>query len=514
MLYLPNRPVGDCHYHAIVTKWTRLQGHALRIVEECPDLVHKVHYESILQDKENVVKQIYGFIGERRFGGIKRQASVLFMEPTEHLINSAKMGREAQKSMNLSYQFQNLGRGPSFAIRQLRKWLDPETGLETSDIQLIESVAHETMEKLGYETHLVGVSANPTVFTKEDVLHFNELNKDGIQKMNVDLQKENPGDFDRREYQAEVLSFLPTLLEACSTWEQTWSDTPGDPSCASYLSEFDLELRLSIEPEGIISLPEGRCVRWATASQRGYYPFEPDKPNQDASKSQVGIANGGNLHWFSVSDGHGPDGHKCAEYAAENVPSLFASEVSGGASIKSAVEKSHLTVHEQILIESSIDTRQSGTTAVSLLLENNKCFVSNVGDSACILGSRTTTDGVLTAKHLCTEHTPLRADERERIERAGGVIMTVDQRDGIAPMSKDWNKSNYPPRIWAPSTDDSNKFPGCGFTRSIGDSVAHSLGVDATPEFFEYVLEKKDRVLIIASDGITECTCIRRSSFV
>jgi hypothetical protein len=113
----------------------------------------------------------------------------------------------------------------------------------------------------------------------------------------------------RREYQAKVLSFSPTLLEDCSSWEQTWSDTPCDSSCASYLSDFDLELRLSIEPVGIIPLQEGGSVRWATASQRGYYPFEPDKPNQDANKSQVGIVNGSNLHWFSVFDGHGPDGH-------------------------------------------------------------------------------------------------------------------------------------------------------------------------------------------------------------
>jgi serine/threonine protein phosphatase PrpC len=498
--------VGDCHYHAIVTKWTKLQGHALRIVEECPDLVHKVHYESILQDKENVVKEIYEFIGERRFGGIKRQASVLFMNPAEDLINSAKMGREAQKSMNLSYQFQNLGRGPSFAVRQHKKWLDIKTGLKMDDIQLIESVAHETMEKLGYDAHLVGVSTIPTHFTEEDITYFNELNKDGIQKMNDDLLKDNPGDFDRREHQAEVLSFSPSLLGDCSSWEQTWSETQCDSSCASYLSDFDLELRLSIEPEGIIPQKEGRRVRWATASQRGYYPFEPDKPNQDASKSQVGIVNEGNLHWFSVFDGHGPDGHKCAEYASVNIPTLFASEVSRGESVESALEKSHLTTHEHILTESNIDSRQSGTTAVSLLLENNTCFVSNVGDSACILGSRTTTDGVITAKHLCTEHTPLRADERERIERAGGVIMTVDQRDGIAPMNDHWNKRNCPPRIWAPTMDDGNKYPGCGFTRSIGDSVAHSLGVEAKPEIFEYVLEKKDRVLIIASDGITECT--------
>jgi serine/threonine protein phosphatase PrpC len=498
--------VGDCHYHAIIAKWTKLQSHALRIIEERPELVHKVHYEEILQDKETVVEGVYAFIGERRFGGITRQASVLFMNPTEDLINGAKKGREAMKACNLSFQFQNLCRGVSFAIRQHKKWLDLENGMKMDDIQLLESVAHEMMDKLGYDTHLVGVTTDPTEFTAEDLRNFIELNEQGIQKMNDDLQKENPGDFERRKYQAEVLTFSPTLFEDWSAREASSSDKPSDASRASYLSDDDLELRLDLlEPERIIQLQEGRRVRWATASQRGYYPYEPDKPNQDASKAETGTANGGIIHWFAVFDGHGPDGHKCSEYATDHIPKLFASEVSSGRDVKSALEKSHLTTHEQILSEHSIDTRQSGTTAVSLLLENDKCVVSNVGDSTCILGSRTT-DGAMAAKHLCTEQTPLRADERERIKRAGGLIMTADQRDGLVPMNEDWNKNEDPPRIWSSRTDGENKFPGCGFTRSIGDSVAHSLGVTATPEIFEHAFDTKDRVLIVASDGITECT--------
>jgi hypothetical protein len=102
--------VGDCHYYSIVKKWTVLQGHAMRIQNECPELVLKVHYEDVLRDKTNVVQGIYAFIGERKFGGIKRHASVMFMNPNEDLINGATRGREATKARHLSYQFMNLGR--------------------------------------------------------------------------------------------------------------------------------------------------------------------------------------------------------------------------------------------------------------------------------------------------------------------------------------------------------------------------------------------------------------------
>jgi serine/threonine protein phosphatase PrpC len=103
---------------------------------------------------------------------------------------------------------------------------------------------------------------------------------------------------------------------------------------------------------------------------------------------------------------------------------------------------------------------------------------------------------------LCTEHTPFRTDERERIKRAGGLIMTIGQRDGLEPVHENWESSN-PPRIWSSNRYD--KFPGCGFTRSIGDEIAHTLGVTARPELFTYPLTEEDRVIILATDGVTEC---------
>jgi len=55
--------------------------------------------------------------------------------------------------------------------------------------------------------------------------------------------------------------------------------------------------------------------------------------------------------------------------------------------------------------------------------------------------------------------------------------------------------------VW--SADD-KKYPGCALTRSLGDTVAHSLGVIALPEIFQHKLIPDDKVFIVASDGITE----------
>jgi serine/threonine protein phosphatase PrpC len=456
-------------------------------------LVHKVHYESILRDKQNVVKGIYDFIGDRRFGGVKRQSSVMIMNTTEDLIQGANKGREALKAQTLSFQFKNLVRTESFAKNQHAKWRHPENGLNEEELQLLESVAHRTMQRLDYGPHIVGVSALPTEFTDEDLKDFGRLNKAAINKMNQDLKEENPGDFERRMHQAEALSFLPTLEKE---WDES-EGTDGDDAAQAFLTEEQLATRLEVSAEKAASLPNGRRFRFSTASQRGYYPHEHGKPNQDASRSDV--ATNGGFHWFSVLDGHGPAGHECSGFSAQRIPQLFRASVAEGMSVKQAMEKSHEATHKQLTGNPDIESELSGTTATTLLLEGNKFIVANVGDSTCILGSKDS-EG-LSAKLLCSEHTPLRKDERARILKAGGVVMTADQRDRTASRHDNWDSSDAPPRIW--SRDGT--FPGCAFSRSIGDSIAHSLGVSARPEVFIYNIKKENHVVIVASDGITEC---------
>lgn len=58
-----------------------------------------------------------------------------------------------------------------------------------------------------------------------------------------------------------------------------------------------------------------------------------------------------------------------------------------------------------------------------------------------------------------------------------------------------------PQRVWLGHMDA----PGLAMSRSLGDAVAHSVGVSSEPEVFEYSLNpKKEVFLILATDGLWE----------
>ena len=87
--------------------------------------------------------------------------------------------------------------------------------------------------------------------------------------------------------------------------------------------------------------------------------------------------------------------------------------------------------------------------------------------------------------------------------------MSVDQMEGNEPMHENWGDLDLgvdidlegnPPRVWAKGED----YPGCAFTRSIGDSIADKIGVNAEPEMLTREISRNDEILVIASDGIFE----------
>jgi len=57
-----------------------------------------------------------------------------------------------------------------------------------------------------------------------------------------------------------------------------------------------------------------------------------------------------------------------------------------------------------------------------------------------------------------------------------------------------------PPRVWV----EGKNYPGCAFTRSLGDTLGESVGVFAEPEMITRELTMNDEVLVLATDGIFE----------
>merc|ERR1719215_1671109 len=125
-------------------------------------------------------------------------------------------------------------------------------------------------------------------------------------------------------------------------------------------------------------------IKWATASQKGYYPDNKDIENQDSFKVQMICKDLENPFFcFSIFDGHGAEGHKCSHYASEKLPERFEEQVvSKRVSshkcetksnqtvspmiVKSALFDSHVSVHKELSKEIGINSTRSGTTATIL----------------------------------------------------------------------------------------------------------------------------------------------------
>lgn len=63
-------------------------------------------------------------------------------------------------------------------------------------------------------------------------------------------------------------------------------------------------------------------------------------------------------------------------------------------------------------------------------LKGDTLFVANVGDSRAIVCTQEP-GKENTVRPLSVDQTPFRKDERNRIKRAGGHVLTIDQIEGL-----------------------------------------------------------------------------------
>ena len=143
--------------------------------------------------------------------------------------------------------------------------------------------------------------------------------------------------------------------------------------------------------------------------------------------------------FFGVFDGHG--GKRAAQLAAsqmlqkitEEMPYKHYRKGEEGKQAIEAKEKMELLraalsnaalkldrwIERQEAFNSGDDL--SGTTAVTAMVTPDYIVVTNIGDSRAVLCRKAGT-GLVTAKALSVDHKPQNADERRRIERAGGFV--------------------------------------------------------------------------------------------
>jgi serine/threonine protein phosphatase PrpC len=217
----------------------------------------------------------------------------------------------------------------------------------------------------------------------------------------------------------------------------------------------------------------------------------------------------------ALFDGHGANGRQVVETAASFIGHWFEVEIDRFIvsvtqhdpieALTTMIEDCELHVNERI------DTTLSGSTAVMLLVTPTYIYSANLGDSrgilACVPGptsdlkqprnmtrstfKRLVVPGrMLVSLAITLDQKPNQQEEMKRIHQAGGIIQRLASPSG---------RKQGPYRVWKPETT----LPGLAMSRSLGDSMAKSIGVIATPVVQQFTLEfERDLFAVIASDGV------------
>lgn len=240
-------------------------------------------------------------------------------------------------------------------------------------------------------------------------------------------------------------------------------------------------------------------LHFSSLTQRGYYPYGPEHANEDSFCVKLRLQGDPDLHLFGVFDGHGQFGAQCSEFVRDKLPDFLVADARLSENPVEAFNSAFAATN-RALHESAIDDTMSGTTAIAVLVRGDTLFVANVGDSRAVAGVRK--DERVVAEELSRDHTPFRRDECERVKQCGARVLTIDQIDGVKdPNVESWVKEEGdPPRVWV----QDGMYPGVAFTRSVGDSIAESVGVVAVPEVKVVNMTENHAFFVIASDGVFE----------
>ena len=197
------------------------------------------------------------------------------------------------------------------------------------------------------------------------------------------------------------------------------------------------------------------------------------------------------VKYFAVYDGHGGKGREAADTLKREIQKKLVSDKKKISKFRDCfrVEQYFKDVYKNIQkkMSNSNDYELSGSCSISVLIIENKMYAINVGDSRCVLGQKKGGDGKKEAEKIGIEmsidHKPTRDDEQKRIIEKGGEVS---------------EKIPGAPRVFRKNDD----VPGLAVARSIGDVVAHEVGVSCEPEVFEKELDADDHFIVIGSDGI------------
>ena len=203
------------------------------------------------------------------------------------------------------------------------------------------------------------------------------------------------------------------------------------------------------------------------------------KTNQDSYLIKQDTVNSSDIEYtFGVFDGHGLQGH----FVSQAIKQFFSNCSFCDFNTEPMLLSIFSSLSREINNSIYFDSMDSGSTVILVHVNAEKIIAANCGDSRAILITKN--NRIIP---LSRDHKPDLPEEKLRIERSGGRI---DKIYGMGPY-----------RVWFKNKN----YPGLAMSRSIGDGIAHQVGVSDIPEIEEFNIEQVEPlVLILASDGIWE----------
>jgi len=209
---------------------------------------------------------------------------------------------------------------------------------------------------------------------------------------------------------------------------------------------------------------------------------------------------------LAVFDGHGNHGREISSQCASELPALLRGH-HYRRDPANALKKAFVKLHRALFADADLDAEYSGTTATCCLLRGSQLHVAHVGDSRAALIRRREVDASTRYSRrrknpppyqlveLTVDHKVNDPQERRRILREGGIALPNPLETKRPAMDE------VPYRVW--KSEDMLGGPGLAMSRSLGDNVAHTLGVSAEPDISMHDLDPaQDVLLMVGSDGI------------
>ena len=215
------------------------------------------------------------------------------------------------------------------------------------------------------------------------------------------------------------------------------------------------------------------------------------KTNQDSYLIKAEKVNSNDIEYtFGVFDGHGLQGH----YVSQAIKQFFMNCSYFDFNTQPMILSVFSSLSSSINNSKYFDSVDSGSTVILVHINSKKIVAINCGDSRAILVTKrnSNSSNYLNKRNnyvieLSRDHKPDIPEEKLRIEQNGG---RVDKIFGMGPY-----------RVWFKNED----FPGLAMSRSIGDRLAHRVGVSDIPEIKEFNIEENTPLaVVLASDGVWE----------